>query len=175
MRGRPRCRTEPFLGHLSDEPLDEINDTSQCTWPPRAHAACCRYSTDGPCAPTTTRPHSAAAGRRARTKTAVRATPSRVLRGVSDNLTFAQMADPPLIVRLIMRIAELPEELARKILGELVWRRGMGLITTPTFGVPRPAPIFPYWYELPDSTRAAGLFNRGPRRTIQRPTWGYLQ
>ena len=51
------------------------------------------------------------------------------------------MADRPLIVRLIMRIADFPEELARKILGELVWRRGMGLITTPTFGVPRPAPI----------------------------------
>ena len=143
MRGRPRCWKKPFLGHLSDEPLDEINDTSQCTWPPRAHAACCRYSTDGPCAPTTTRPHSAAAGRRARTKTAVRATPSRVLRGVSDNLTFAQMADPPLIVRLIMRIAELPEEVARLILDELPRycpTRGR-LITTPTFGLPRPAPI----------------------------------
>ena len=84
------------------------------------------------------------------------------------------MADRQLIVRLIMRIADFPEELARMILGELTLKRGM-LITTPTFGVPRPAPIFPYWYELPGSTRAAGLFNRGPRRTIQRPTWGYLQ
>lgn len=53
------------------------------------------------------------------------------------------MADTPLIVRLIMRIADLPEEVARLILDELPRycpTRGR-LITTPTFGLPRPAPI----------------------------------
>ena len=68
-------------------------------------------------------------------------------------LTFRQMADRPLIVRLIMRIADFPEELARKILGELVWRRGMGLITTPTFGVPRPAPITLLYNVWPNTPR----------------------
>ena len=105
------------------------------------------------------------------------------------------MADPPLIVRLIMRIADFPEEVARKILGELVWRRGMGLITTPTFGVPRPAPIFPKYINLNhvDLTRhwmpvnhnrylyhvvVNGVGNlrgqfRYPANRIQ--PWGYLQ
>ena len=60
------------------------------------------------------------------------------------------MADPPLIVRLIMRIADFPEEVARLILGELPRycpTRGR-LITTPTFGLPRPAPIFPKYVNL---------------------------
>ena len=56
------------------------------------------------------------------------------------DLTLAQMADPPLIVRLIMRIADFAEEVARLILGEL-----------PRYcGVPRPG-------------RASAL---GPRTTV---------
>ena len=101
------------------------------------------------------------------------------------------MADPPLIVRLIMRIADFPEEVARLILGELPRycpTRGR-LITTPTFGLPRPAPIYKsyglmHWMptgprdRYPLAILRNGLGNlRGqfefPSGYLQ--PWGYLQ
>ena len=101
------------------------------------------------------------------------------------------MADPPLIVRLIMRIAELPEEVARLILGELPRycpTRGR-LITMPTLGLPRPAPIFPEYgglmHWMPTGHRHSGFgWARGqfdyndfatPSPTGYFQPWGYLQ